>query len=444
MSRPSNLSRLEPALLGAVLASPLALLALVPDGGVALLLVGIAAIPVALVWALYRLLVRGRPAAVRRPVLVPPPLGHVPEVLRGAPFEVRRRAEVVVRGTFEDVAAAARAGRLRAEDVVRGLGVEAAPADLAELAPAVPGRWEARARRSYLAYLALSALAGAAGIATAAAARLSGRPLDRAALVVLLYAAALVPLPFLRREWRRLANGRARGLVPERLEPPRPTLGSAALDAAVFGPAPVTRAVLLVVVAVSAAAMLLPPELLLDRLAKDTDAIRAGEVWRLLTAGLVHGGALHLFMNAAVLSNVGAMAERMLGPRRMLAVLWGGVLAGSLASVAANPGRSVGISGGLFALVGALLALGLRHRRALPPPARRMLVRAPVEVIVLNVALGLALPIIDNAAHLGGLAGGFLLGVALGVRPEIREALRGRAPSPPPGETEPPPYTGGS
>ena len=90
----------------------------------------------------------------------------------------------------------------------------------------------------------------------------------------------------------------------------------------------------------------------------------------------------------------------------MLPVLWGGVLAGSLASFATNPHPSVGISGGLFALVGALLAVGLRHRRALPPPARRMLVRAPIEIIVLNLALGLALPIIDNAAHLGGLAGG--------------------------------------
>jgi rhomboid protease GluP len=439
MRRAATLPRLEPAALAVVLASPLALLALVPDGAEALVVVVLAAVPVALLWGLYRLLVRGRPAPVRRPALVPPPLGRVPEALRGSWFEVRRGERVVAAGTFDEIVAAARDGRLEAGDGVRGIGLEAAPADLAELAPWVPGRWELRARRTYLAYLAISALAGAAGIATVAAARLASRPLDRAALGVLLYAAALVPLPFLRREWRRVAAGRARGLVPERLEAPRPTLGSPGLDAAVFGPAPATRAVLLAVVAVSAAAMLLPPEVLLDRLAKDTDAIRAGELWRLLTAGLVHGGALHLFMNAMVLSNVGGMAERLLGAPRMLAVLWGGVLAGSLASVAFNPGRSVGISGGLFALVGALLAIGLRHRRTLPPPARRMLVRAPVEIIVLNVALGLALPIIDNAAHLGGLAGGFLLGLALGVRPQIRAALR---PSPPPA-TAPRPSPGG-
>ncbi len=247
---------------------------------------------------------------------------------------------------------------------------------------------------------------------------------------MLLFAAALVPLLLLRRDWRRVVTGRARGLVPE--PPPRLTLGSASLDAALAGPAPATRAVLAVVVAVSGAALLLPEDDLLLRLAKDNDAIRRGEVWRLLTAGLVHGGAVHLLLNASVLANVGRIVERLLGGPRMLAVLWGGVLAGSLASFATNPQPSVGISGGLFALVGALLVVGLRHRRALPPPARRMLVRAPIEIIVLNVALGLALPIIDNSAHLGGLAGGVLLGAVLGVRPGIAAALRGDGSDAPP------------
>jgi rhomboid protease GluP len=115
----------------------------------------------------------------------------------------------------------------------------------------------------------------------------------------------------------------------------------------------------------------------------------------------------------------------------MLVLLWGGVLGGSLASFATNPNPSVGISGGLFALVGALLAVGLRHRRRLPPHVRRMLVRGPIEVIVLNVMLGLALPFIDNAAHLGGLATGFALALGLALRPEVR-ALLGAAPQAPP------------
>jgi len=415
--------RVEPVALAFALASPLPMLALAPDGWVVLAIVVLGGlVPVAVGWAILRAIRRGRPA-VRRPPLVPPALGPPTAAIRGAPFQVRRRGRVVVAGIYDDVVAAARAGRLDAFDEVVGGGVTVSPADLSDLVGDVPSRWEARARRVYLGYLAVTVAAGAAGIAVLAVARASGRE-GASTLAVLAFAAALVPLPFLRREWRRCADGRARGLVPEPLPAARMTLGSAPLDAVVLGPAPATRAVLVVVVGVSIAAMLLPPDVLTLRLAKDNDAIREGEVWRLLTAGLVHGGAFHLLMNAMVLSDIGKVVERLLGAGRMLAVLWGGVLAGSLASFAANPQLSVGISGGIFALVGALLAVGLRHRRSLAPPARRMLVRAPIEVILLNVALGLALPVIDNAAHLGGLAGGVLLGAVLGVRPEVRAALR--------------------
>ncbi len=187
-----------------------------------------------------------------------------------------------------------------------------------------------------------------------------------------------------------------------------------------------TRAVLVVVVAVSALALLLPPEDLLVRLAKDNDAIRAGQVWRLLTAGLVHGSLLHLAMNGMVLNDIGRLVESLFGARRFLLLLWASVLGGSLVSFVHNPNPSVGISGGLFGLVGAMLALGLKHRRSLTPPVKRILLRAPIEIIVLNLALGLALRIIDNSAHLGGLVTGFALALVLSPRPQVRAALGGR------------------
>jgi membrane associated rhomboid family serine protease len=426
MRPPGVVSRAEPFALAVVLASPLPMLALLRDGFALPLIVLLVALPMAALYGLYRLAVRGRPQAVRGPTLVPPALGPAPAAIRAAPFRVRRGDATVLEGTFDDVLGAAAAGRLRASDVVEGGGVQAPPADLAELVPHVASRTEARLRRAYLAYLAAALGSGAVGIAVLAAARLAGQDTGEGApLFILLFVAALAFLVPLRREWRRLEEGRGRGLVPE--PPPRRTLGSASLDAALAGPTPATRRVLVLVVAVSALALVLPPDVLQLRLAKDNEAIRAGEVWRLLTAGLVHGGAFHLFMNGAVLSNLGAFVERLLGSRRMLLVLWGGVLAGSLASFATNPNPSVGISGGLFALVGALLAVGLRHRRALPAPARRMLVRAPIEIIVLNLALGLAIPIIDNAAHLGGLAAGFLLGLVVRVHPAVGATLRAPA-----------------
>ncbi len=188
------------------------------------------------------------------------------------------------------------------------------------------------------------------------------------------------------------------------------------------------RGTLVVVVVVSALALLLPEQDLLDWLAKDNEAIRGGQLWRLLTVGLVHGSLLHLAMNAMVLNDLGRLVESLFGSRRFLVLLWVSVLGGSLASFANNPHPSVGISGGLFGLVGAMLALGLRYRRNLTPPVKRILLRAPIEVIVLNLALGLALPIIDNSAHLGGLVTGFALALAIRPRAEVQAALEGRPP----------------
>jgi membrane associated rhomboid family serine protease len=418
MQSRSALSRLEPTLLAVALGSPVPMLALAPDGPALLATILVLAVPAAALYGLYRLAIRGRPAAEERLPLVPPPLGAPPSESRVAAFAVRRGGRAFLSGTFDDVVRAARAGSVEPFDEVVGAGVAAAPAAIAELLPYVPSHLEARARQLYLGYLGVALGAALVGVFVLASERIAGIGADEGSgFYVLLFALALVPLLFLRRSWKRLEAGRARGLVPA--PPQQPSLGSASLDAALAAPVPATRRVLVLVVLVSAAAMVLPPEALQLRLAKDNEAIRQGEVWRLLTAGLVHGGAFHLFMNAMVLSHMGGFVERLLGSGRMLVVLWGGVLTGSLASYAMNPHPSVGISGGLFGLVGALLATGLRHRRGLPAPARRMLVRAPIEIIVLNLALGLSIPVIDNAAHVGGLAGGFLLGLVLGTRPAL-------------------------
>ncbi len=196
---------------------------------------------------------------------------------------------------------------------------------------------------------------------------------------------------------------------------------SAGLLARLFPDA--TRGVLVVVIAVSSVAILFPDSGLTDLLEKENDAIREGQVWRLLTAGLVHGNWIHLAMNMMVLNDVGRLVESIFGGPKLLVLLWASVLGGSIASFLTTPNPSVGISGGLFGLVGAMLAIGLRHRRRLPPPVRRMLVRGPIEVIVLNLALGFAVRFIDNSAHLGGLVTGFLLALAIPPRPEVQRAL---------------------
>jgi membrane associated rhomboid family serine protease len=294
-------------------------------------------------------------------------------------------------------------------------------------------------------------LAGALGSAVG-----SPRDLRLAILGLVLF---LVPLPFLRWRIRTLEALRARGLAGPPAAPPwaarspwaaRLPSGGPGPDAPVpqgpprdaptspatspflahlGGPGPFTLAAVAVILVVSVAAWLLPEEQLLMRLAKVNGAIRAGEVWRLVTVGLVHGGVLHLLANLMVLRAVGRPLERLAGGWAMLAVLVLGTAAGSVASVLLIPRPAVGASGGIFALAGALLTFGLRHRAALPPGARRGIVVATAETVAINVGITFLVPRIDWAAHVGGLAAGMLLGLLLRPGPATMRALHPAEPA---------------
>jgi len=109
----------------------------------------------------------------------------------------------------------------------------------------------------------------------------------------------------------------------------------------------------------------------------------------------------------------------------MLAVFWFGTAAATLTSVWLVPQPSVGASGGVFALLGALFAVALGHRRELPAAVRTRLVRSTAMVIGVNAILGFVIPHIDWAAHLGGVVAGAALGGALGLAPDVRATLAG-------------------
>jgi membrane associated rhomboid family serine protease len=200
------------------------------------------------------------------------------------------------------------------------------------------------------------------------------------------------------------------------------TTGHASLQAVLSRPPRATWLTAGAIVVVSIAARLHPE--LGELLEKQSDAIRAGELWRLFTVALVHAGPVHLLLNTFIFLQVGGIVERLSGALRMSAIFWIGTAAGTLASAAATPAPSVGASGGVFALLGALWAVSYRHRRELPPPVRSQLLRSTATTIGLNVLLGFSIPHIDWAAHLGGLAAGVLMGLALGMEPEVRAALR--------------------
>lgn len=155
------------------------------------------------------------------------------------------------------------------------------------------------------------------------------------------------------------------------------------------------------------------------------DLLHDGEEWRLFTAGFLHIGLAHLFMNTLSLWWIGQLVERLYGRVRMLIVYLIALVAGSAASVLFGPAviLSAGASGAIFGLLGAVLWYRL------VAPKRERLAQVPVFMVILFSLLGglLLADNVDNWNHVGGLVGGFLAAAAVGFReqtgPRVARAL---------------------
>jgi rhomboid protease GluP len=149
---------------------------------------------------------------------------------------------------------------------------------------------------------------------------------------------------------------------------------------------------------------------LFDFGAKENAAILAGQWWRLITAGFLHGGLLHILMNSWVLFDLGAQVEEIYGTSRYLVIYFAGTIAGFMASAWWSNSLSIGASAGIFGLVGAMIALGLRDRSAYGAAIQRMYIRWAVIVLLIGLVPSLfGISFVDNAAHIGGGLAGFLL-----------------------------------
>jgi rhomboid protease GluP len=145
---------------------------------------------------------------------------------------------------------------------------------------------------------------------------------------------------------------------------------------------------------------------------KDGPAIAAGEYYRLLSAIFLHVDLTHLLSNMIALYALGTQLEGPFGYRRFLTVYLLSGLAGSAFSYLLTPAPSLGASGAIYGLLGALVAFLLRNRRGLGELGRRQLGNL-LAVIVLNLVISITLPFIDLWGHAGGLIAGLALGFAL-------------------------------
>lgn len=157
-------------------------------------------------------------------------------------------------------------------------------------------------------------------------------------------------------------------------------------------------------------------------------ATKDGEWWRLGTAMFLHFGLVHLAMNMWALWDAGRLVERWIGHTRFAVLYLASGLAGNLVSLVVQGDRAVsgGASGAIFGVIGTLLVCLARERRHVDPGEFRWLFWGGGAFALASLALGFVIPGIDNAAHLGGLFTGALLGVALG-RSLLREHAIGRA-----------------
>jgi membrane associated rhomboid family serine protease len=136
-----------------------------------------------------------------------------------------------------------------------------------------------------------------------------------------------------------------------------------------------------------------------------------GEWWRLITAGFLHGGILHILMNSWVLFDLGPQVDQAFGTSRFLVIYLVSNVTGYLASLYFVPEISIGASAALCGLIGAMLALAVRDRSSYASAMRNHY----IQWIIYLAVFGFVIPGIDNYAHGGGLIGGFALGYLAGT-----------------------------
>lgn len=140
----------------------------------------------------------------------------------------------------------------------------------------------------------------------------------------------------------------------------------------------------------------------------------SGEWWRLVTYMFLHGGIMHIAFNMWCLWDLGRLCESLYGRWTFFGIYLITGIAAGLASIGWNPGvLSVGASGAIFGLAGALIASFYLGEFSLPRVAISGTLRSLVIFAVFNLGFGQLFNGIDNAAHIGGLVSGLILGALI-------------------------------
>lgn len=148
------------------------------------------------------------------------------------------------------------------------------------------------------------------------------------------------------------------------------------------------------------------------------------QYYRLFTSMFMHANFLHIAFNMYALYLLGSQAEGFFGKTKFLTIYLLSGLSGSLLSILLNQGAvSVGASGAIFGILGALLYFGFNYRVYLG----NTLIKEILPIILINLAFGFAITGVDNYAHIGGLVGGLTTAMATGfiTRTDKQDRING-------------------
>jgi len=191
----------------------------------------------------------------------------------------------------------------------------------------------------------------------------------------------------------------------KRMRGPRPIVHAQRRVSTTF--APVTRALIAInvgiylITVVQGAGINSPGGALFDKMALFGPLVDHGDWWRLITAAFLHASIIHIGFNMFALWVIGAPVEHYLGRVRFLGLYLVAGLAGSAGALLQAPlAVTVGASGAIFGILGAMLILEWQATGRLGGNAMTM--------IVINLAISFAIPGISWGGHVGGLIGGIL------------------------------------
>jgi rhomboid protease GluP len=140
-----------------------------------------------------------------------------------------------------------------------------------------------------------------------------------------------------------------------------------------------------------------------------------GWYWTLLTAIYLHGSLLHIFFNVMWIRNLGPAVTEFYGPARAFVIFNVAGAIGFLLSNLMSHSPSIGASGAIFGLLGALIVYGRRVGHA-------QLTAQTWQWALIMFVMGFIMPSVNNWAHAGGFAGGWLTAQTMRISSERRES----------------------